>query len=279
MQPSRARLGIMASLLGLVAVLGAVWLVRSATTDSQSTASSDGTTGSAQQSNATGDADGDADVTADGGRSRPGEASNGADGHTPGGGKPGKGGQRSVTYNGLHLDGDAHGFGCLTVINGTGTTALIKNVSFRVSPAASIHSDNAAHCHDGEGGNAPPCNGKRLAKDQGCLAGGVLAPDTPPDYYTITAVVEYDFLCDNVKITPCDVLKKRGGPPPTPRDPVRLVGTTSDLPQATVLIDESNSPSTSPSPKSPSPPDEVSPPPVSPSPKSPHDSSPASEEG
>lgn len=270
----------MATLLGLVAVLGVVWLVRSATTDDQSSAGSDSTTGSADaRSNASGDGDGD--VTANGGRSRPGEASNGADGHTPGGGKPAKGGQRSVTYNGLHLDGDAHGFGCLTVINGTGTTALVKNVSFQVSPKASIHSDNAAHCHDGEGGNAPACNGKRLAKGKGCLAGGVLAPDTPPEYYTITAVVEYDFLCDNVKITPCDVLKKRGGPPPTTRDPVRLVGTTSDLPQATVLIDESNSPSASRAPKSPSPHDGVSPPPdVSPGSQPPDDgSSSASGEG
>ncbi|MFI9564130.1 hypothetical protein [Streptomyces rishiriensis] len=286
MQPSRAQLGIMATLLGLVAVLGVVWLVRSATTDSQSTASGDGTTGSAHgQSNGTGDGDGD--VTADGGRSRPGEASNGTDGQTPGGGEKHKDGPH--VPNGVNLQGNGDRDGCVTVINKTATPAVIESISFVIVDGprgTAVHSDNGAHCYNNPGDEkpGPPCQGLKLIAGYQCLTGAVLASNAKDGEYTVEAVVHTRFRCDNDKIDPCNYVKDWGGRPPTKKAPVdvRSSGTSRSPLRATIVVGgpDSEAPDDSPASKSPSPPDGVSPPPdVSPESQPPDDGSSPSEAG
>ncbi|MGW2614206.1 hypothetical protein [Streptomyces sp. NPDC001500] len=290
MQPSRARLGIMATLLGLVAVLGVVWLVRSATTDSRSTAGSDTASGSADgQSNASGHADGDGDVTADGGRSRPGEASNGADGG--GSQSPGRGGKHGdgpYVPNGVNLQGNGDRDGCVTVINKTSTPAVIESLSFVIVDGpggTTVHSDNGAHCYNEPGDEkpGPPCQGLKLIEGDQCLTGAVLASNAKDGEYTVEAVVHTRFRCDNDKIDPCNYVKDWGGRPPTKKAPVDVRGSgTSQSPlRATIVVGghDSEAPDDSPSSKSPSPPGGVSPPGVSPESESPQDSSPASEAG
>ncbi|MCQ9181070.1 hypothetical protein KMT30_18885 [Streptomyces sp. IBSBF 2953] len=290
MQPSRAQLGIMATLLGLVAVLGVVWLVRSATTDNQSSAGSDSTTGSADaRSNASGDGDGD--VTANGGRSRPGEASNGADG---GGTKSSSQGEKHkngpYVPNGVNLQGNGDRDGCVTVINKTSTPAVIESISFVIVDGhggTAVHSDNGAHCFNEPGDEkpGPPCQGLKLIEGDQCLTGAVLASNAKPGEYTVEAVVHTRFRCDNDKIDPCNYVKDWGGRPPTKKAPVDVRGSgTSGSPlRATIVVKgpDSEPPDDSPSSKSPSPHDGVSPPPdVSPGSQPPDDgSSSASGEG
>ncbi|MFF1548374.1 hypothetical protein [Streptomyces sp. NPDC058291] len=286
MQPSRARLGIMATLLGLVAVLGVVWLVRSATTDSRSTPRSDATSGSADaQSNASGHADGDGDVTADGGRSRPGEASNGADGHTPGGGEKRKDGRPSVP-NGVNINGSGQG-GCAIVLNMEETPATVTSVSFKVTEAPGkqkpkLRSDNGARCHRVLYHEANPCDGLRLkALEGGCVAGVAALSNAEAGHYVVRGTLKATFLCDNVEKDPCKRVKDWRGPKPTQRHPVLITGESTSLDTSIdVPGSKSSSPDDSPSSRSPSPPDGVSPPPdVSPESQPPDDGSSAAEEG
>ncbi|MFI5792430.1 hypothetical protein [Streptomyces sp. NPDC051677] len=285
MPPTRARTGVMVTLLGLVAVLGIVWLIRSATTNSENTSGVDTHTNSAgtPDGGETGGGDGD---TPDG--NGDGTATDG--GGTPNGGKtPGGGGHRSVHLNGVNLQGGGDREGCVTVINKTATPAVIESVSFvfvdRPPTKTTVSSDNGAHCFPDE---APPdrdtpCDGLRLIEGKQCLTGAVLAPDAGPGEYTVEAVVHTRFQCDNDKIDPCDALKGKVSPPPSPQNPalIRSEGVTEDESplRATIVVEgkSSSPPEDSFSPETPSVP-EISPSSESDSPPLP-DSSPSSEGG
>lgn len=217
MPTSRARLGVMATVLGLIAVLGVVWLVRSATTGSQKTSGSGATT---TDSTATSDAT-DGGTTGSGKTTGSGETTGSATGdgsRTPGGGKTAGGGGRSVSLNGLRLDGGDDGNGCVMFMNTYGTAAHIESVSFTVthgptgpgSPA--LRSDNAAHCP-----KTSTCDGARLVKGGQCEAGTVFPSDAQAGEYTIDALATFTFLCDNATTEPCKHASKAGSPPPTPR--------------------------------------------------------------
>lgn len=243
----------MATVLGLIAVLGVVWLVKSATTGSQntsgsgtdtsaahSTATSDatdgGTTGSGDTTgNTTGSGQPTGNATGDGqttgnttGSGQTSGSATGGGGHTPGGGKtPGEGG-RSIKVNGVRLDGANDHDGCVMFKNPYATTAHIESVSFSVTDGPegpgnpALKSDNAAHCSRGSG-----CDGARLVTDGKCEAGAVLPSDAPSGDYTINAVAAFTFLCDNATTDPCKHALESGGPPPTPKNPVLLRASSS----------------------------------------------------
>lgn len=232
----------MATVLGLVLVLGVVWLVRSATTGSESTAGVDRTTDSADPSNdtdgtadstthSTADStiDSDGDGTPDSRTTRSGAASDSTatdGGGTPQGGRTPKGRRPSVELNGVNLQGSGNSEGCVTVINKTATPAVIESVSFVITggPARpAVHSDNGDHCYRAEGDDRDtPCLGLLLVEGRQCLTGAVLAPGARAGEYTVQAVVHSSFLCDNDKIDPCNYVTDWGGPPPTPQAPVRV---------------------------------------------------------
>lgn len=272
----------MASLLGLVAVLGAVWLVRSATTDSGDTAASDATSGSADvRSNGSADADGGGDVTADGGRSRAGEASNGGS-QSPGG--SGKHRDGPKVPNGVNINGSGND-GCAIVLNMEETPATVTSVSFKVTEGPGkqkpkLRSDNGARCHRKLYQQANPCDGFHLkALEGGCVAGVAALSNVEGGHYEVRGTLTATFLCDNVDKNPCRRVQDWHGPKPTPQHPVLVTGESGSLETSIeVPRSQSSSPDDSSS-KSPSPPGGVSPPPVSPSPRPEPDSPSASEEG
>lgn len=274
----------MATLLALVAVLGAVWLVRSATTDSGNTASGDTASGSADvRSNGSGDADGGGDVTADGGRSRAGEASNGGGSRSPGGG--GKHRVGPHVPNGVNINGSGRN-GCAIVLNMEETPATVTSVSFKVTEAPGkqkpkLRSDNGARCHKTLYQQANPCDGLRLkALEGGCVAGVAALSNAEGGHYEVRGTLTATFLCDNVDKDPCKRVRDWSGPKPTPQHPVLVTGESGSLETSMdVPGSRSSSPDGSPSSRSPSPPDVVSPPDVSPESHSPDDGSSASEEG
>lgn len=233
----------MATVLGLVAVLGAVWLVRSATTHNSENAAgahrtadsagtsivTDGTTRGPADGTTDATIDSDGDGTPDSRTTGSGAASQGTStdgGGTPQGGRTPRHGRPSVRLNGVNLQGSGNSEGCVTVINKTATPAVIESVSFVVvdGPARpAVHSDNGDHCYRAEGDERDdPCLGLRLVEGRQCLTGAVLAPGARTGEYTVQAVVHSSFLCDNDKIDPCSDVKDWGGPPPTPQDPVRV---------------------------------------------------------
>ncbi|MEW2116929.1 hypothetical protein AB0945_17370 [Streptomyces sp. NPDC005474] len=261
MTTSRTRLAVMATVLGLIAVLGVVWLVKSATTGGQkttgsgtdtsaarSTATSDatdgGTTGSGDTTgNTTGNTKGSGQPTgnATGGGQTTGNttgsgqttgSATGGGGRTPGGGKTPGGDKRSISVNGLRIDGNGHNDGCVTFINKTATPARITGVSFTKTSGAghpTISSDKAAHCDGQQDGDAdPPCDGLRLIEGNQCQAGAVLGPGAH-GHYKVDAVASYTFVCDNAEIDPCDRASEAGGPPPSPQNPVSISGKSEPL--------------------------------------------------
>ncbi|MFJ1971225.1 hypothetical protein ACIO93_21375 [Streptomyces sp. NPDC087903] len=245
----RARLTVMAAVLGLVAVLGVVWLVRSATTGSENSVGGEGTISSAATRDGTATATAtNGSGTADDGATSSGEASGGtgaaSDGtatkgsRTPDGGETHNGGRRSVRLNGVRIDGAGHGEGCVTLDNRTSTPATLESVSFVVTKGPgrpAVLSDNAAHCSRDQDSNSP-CT-RLLPIGRQCLAGAVIAPGAPQGEYTVKAVVHSAFLCDNDKISPCNDVRDWEGPLPTPKAPVlvrsskttRLLETTVDV--------------------------------------------------
>jgi hypothetical protein len=243
MPPSRVRTGILAGLLGLVAVLGVVWLVTTATTDGERT-SGDGTpttsaatpTGTdtdtgTETGTGTGTDTGTGTGTATGTATAGGRTSDG-----DGDGDGEDGGRKSIEVNGLRIDGTGMGDGCMTFINKTATAATIESVSFAVvaqPPGAAqpaVWSDNGAHCY-GEGDELDdPCDGYRLIEGGQCTAGAVLAQGAAPGEYTISGVAHYSFLCDNAEISPCnDERIDWGGRLPSPQEPVLVRGASEPL--------------------------------------------------
>lgn len=238
MPPTRARPIALSVILVLVAVLGIVWLVRSATTDGQN-AADEGPVSSVTNSNGTDPNAGTGTGTdPNGGTSRPGDdggssspsASQGtsASGNSTPGGETRKSSRRSIHVNGVHLDGKPSGPGCVTIINKTATAGTINSVSFTVAdgPATpTVRSDDAAHCS--LSGN-PVCRGIKLVEGEQCMAGAVLPSDAPAGQYTVTAVVHFTYLCDNAENSPCNEVSDWGGSPPTPQDPVLISGSSSN---------------------------------------------------
>lgn len=254
----------MATVLGLVAVLGIVWLVRSATTNSENTAGVDTT-------NSTDTPDGtatDGGGTPDGGRDSGGTPNGGK---SPGGGKTPGGSRPAVHLNGVNLQGGGDLDGCVTVINKTSTPVDIESVSFVIVHGppgkATVGSDNGAHCFNEEGDEkpGPPCLGHRLIEGKQCLTGAVLAPNAKPGEYTIDTVIDASVLCDNDQINPCNYVKDWHGPPPTPQAPVQVQISrfTSERLRSTIVV-EGTGPSPS---EDSSSPDTPSVPEISPSPE------------
>ncbi|MFD7018089.1 hypothetical protein [Streptomyces sp. NPDC059928] len=300
MAPLRTRSIVLAVVLGLCAVLGIVWLVRSATISGQNTAgegtnnsssagsgtdspggrtpdnggTSSGATGSGTgspggrtpdnggaSSGATGSGTGSpGGRTPDNGGASSGATSQGT--ATPGSTTPGGGGRRAIHVNGVRLDGNRNDSGCLTVINKTSTAATIDSVSFEVAdgPARPAVRSDDA-AHCSPTGD-PACRALQLVEGRQCLAGAVLPADAPDGEYTVTAVVHYTYVCDNTQNSPCSEVPDWGGPPPTPQAPVQISGSSSThVPQLTMVVGGTD---TSPSPGSPSP-SGTSPVPASPS--------------
>ncbi|SNX55701.1 hypothetical protein SAMN06272735_0127 [Streptomyces sp. TLI_55] len=234
MATTRARPIALAIILGLVAVLGIVWLVRSATTDGQN-AADEGAVSPAAASHGN-DPDPDGGIggtgTADDGGSSSGAASQGASA----GGDTHRSGRRSIHVNGVHLDGNGSGDGCATIINKTSTPGTFNSVSFAVAsgPAKpAVTSDNAAHCS----ADNPPCAGARVQEGNQCDAGAVLPPGVPNGTYVITTTVNFTYVCVDPANSPCDEVKDWGGSPPTPQDPVVISGSTSNnVPPVTIVV-------------------------------------------
>ncbi|MFI7497762.1 hypothetical protein ACIBVL_04485 [Streptomyces sp. NPDC049687] len=298
MPPSRARLSVMAAVLGVVAVLGIVWLVRSATVDSGTSADHDATgsvgtrTGSGTHDDGTtasGTASGNG--TSGGGTSTGGETAGDGerndggrnDGETGGDGETTDGGRRSLHVNGLHLDGDRGGEGCLTVINKTGMTGTVDSVSFAVKSGpqgAAVRSDDGAHCsgdyHPEDDPNdrpPPPCRAVRLPPSGRCLAGVVPAAGAKPGAYDVEAWVHVRYLCDDPENSPCSEIHW-GARPPTRQDPVLVISDTKcNVPQPSLDVGPSRDappepePDDSPAPDSPPEPDSSPSPPSPPSPE------------
>ncbi|QIJ62469.1 hypothetical protein [Streptomyces sp. JB150] len=303
MPPSRLRVGVFAAVLGLVAVLGIVWLVRSATTGGDGT-SGERTNGTAEAGNGTGtggdggtgedrdtgtdngtdggtdggrtteetgsdggrttDEGGDTGGTGDGGTDRDGDTGGTGDGGTDGDGDTGgdgeEGGRKSLTVNGLRIDGNGLGYGCVTILNKTSTPATIQRVSFTVvarpGPTTPALSPDTAHCfqeENGPGALDPSCDGHLLPEGGQCTAGAVPSADAPGGEYTVAAVAHYSFLCDNAEISPCNE-PAWGDRPPTPQNPVLVVGRSEPLTTSLDVEGPPTSPPTSPSsPSSPAP--------------------------
>lgn len=244
MATMRARPIALAIILGLVAVLGIVWLVRSATIDGENTAGK-GTVSSAAASNGNGN-DPDADGGIGGNDTGPGtgtdtgsaaasQGTSATGSSTPDGGTR-KDGRRSIHVNGVRLDGNPSGSGCATIINKTSTPATFNSVSFTVAsgPAKpAVSSDNAAHCSNGN----PRCLGARVQEGYQCDAGAVLPPGSPNGRYVITTTVNFTYVCVDPENSPCDEVKDWGGSPPTPQDPVVISGSTSNkVPPVTIVV-------------------------------------------
>lgn len=272
MPPTRARPIALAVILGLVAVLGIFWLVRSATIDGQN-ASDEGPVSSVTGSNGTdpnartGTDPGTGTGRSDDGDSSSPSTSQGTStaGNSTPGGETRKSDRRSIHVNGVHLDGNRNGPGCVTIINKTATAGTINSVSFTVTagPATpAVRSDDAAHCSlDGN----PACRGINLTEGDQCVAGAVLPSDAPAGEYTVTAVVHFTYLCDNAENSPCNEVPDWGGSPPTSQNPVQISGSSSNnVPTLTMSVGGAAEDS---------PPDEFSPPsddtPVPDSPPSP----------
>lgn len=296
MRPTRARPIALAIILGLVAVLGIVWLVRSATIDGQNAADegpvssvtgSNGTDPNADSSTGT-DAGTGAGTDPNAGTSRPGDGSSSSPsasqgtstaGNSTPGGETRNSGRRSIHVNGVHLDGNRNGPGCLTIINKTATAGTVDSVSFTVAagPATpAVRSDDAAHCSPT---GDPACRGIKLTEGYQCVTGAVLPPDAPAGVYTVTAVVHFTYLCDNTQNSPCNEVSDWGGSPPTSQNPVTVTGSSSNnVPQLTMTVGGAaeEDPPEEISPPSDDPPDPDSPP--SPDTQSPEELPPAPEE-
>ncbi|NNN33277.1 hypothetical protein HLK59_23535, partial [Streptomyces sp. S3(2020)] len=256
MHPTRARPIALAIILGLVAVLGIVWLVRSATIDGQN-AADEGPVSSVAGSNGT-DTDPNADPNADrgtgagtstdpdAGTSRPTDGGSSSPstsqgtstgGNSTPGGETGNSGRRSIHVNGVHLDGNRNGPGCLTIINKTATAGTVTSVSFTVTagPATpAVRSDDAAHCSPT---GDPACRGVKLTEGYQCVTGAVLPADAPAGVYTVTAVVHFTYVCDNTENSPCNEVSDWGGSPPTAQNPVTVSGSSSNnVPQLTMTV-------------------------------------------
>ncbi|HLL37020.1 MAG TPA: hypothetical protein VK545_24745 [Streptomyces sp.] len=274
MPSSRVRIGVLAAVLGLVAVLGVVWLVRSATTGGGGT-SAERTNGTAEAGNGTGTGgdggtgeDGDTgtgtdggrtaeETGTDGGRTTDSDEDGGGDGGGDGDGDGGDGGRRSISVNGVRINGSGTD-GCLSAINLTDVVATMESISFTVTAGPSkptVRSDNGAHCPAVQQGYGRPCAGAQLQPNESCTAGAVLASNATRGTYSITAVATASFRCENSTSHPCDLVEDWEGSPPTPQNPVSIEGktdpdlTTTITRQGTASPRISSSPPSSPAPE------------------------------
>ncbi|WP_329331650.1 hypothetical protein OG866_02500 [Streptomyces sp. NBC_00663] len=269
MATTRARPIALAIILGLVAVLGIVWLVRSATTDGENAADK-GTVSSASASNGNGNGNGNGnDPDPDGGirgtdpgtgsgtdRQDDGSSSStsasqgtSATGSSTPGGETHKSGRRSIHVSGVRLNGNGDRDGCATIINKTSRPLTVKSVSFAVSkgPAKpAVSSDNAAHCS----GDNPTCLGATVQEGDQCDAGAVLPPGVPNGTYKITTTVDFTCVCVDPENDPCDKVTDWGGPPPTPQYPLTISGPAA-APGVSITVGEEPEEEDTPAPDTP----------------------------
>ncbi|MEV6032186.1 hypothetical protein AB0L65_13605 [Nonomuraea sp. NPDC052116] len=250
MTPSRARMLIMAGILGLVAVLGIAWLAGVATGNGAEPVAGTGTNATADAPDGSADApdDGTASSAPDDGSSATGvpDGSTGqgkdADGQPTGDRStpPGtRNNRRSVHWNGVHLDGSPGDDGCVTIINKTSTVGTIESVSFTVQSGPGRATARSAPGHCDPTGD-PLCQGVQLRAGSQCLAGAIITGEASDRPYVIQAVVHFRYLCVNVEDAPCDQVRDWGGPPPTAETPVEVTGQTSNnVPQFSYYIGDS----------------------------------------
>ncbi|MEU6714554.1 hypothetical protein ABZ897_24060 [Nonomuraea sp. NPDC046802] len=259
MTPSRSRMLIMAGILGLVAVLGIAWLIGAATgheggSQAGSRTQAPGGLVGLPDENPTGETPDPGSTTGD----TPGPGSTdgdpaGSPSNRPDSSAPtSRNNRRSVHWNGVRLDGDNNGDGCVTIINKTATVGVIESVSFTVvsGPGRATARPDTGHC-DTDGN--PLCQGVRLRPDTRCVAGAVLTGDASNQAYTVRATVHVRYLCSNKVDSPCDEVLNWGGPPPTPESPVEFWGATSTkVPLTEAFVGGSPSPDEEGSPEPPS---------------------------
>ncbi|MEV1177970.1 hypothetical protein [Nonomuraea sp. NPDC049784] len=217
----------MAGVLGLVAILGIVWLVGVATSNGAEPVAGSGTNAPAggpdTPDGSTDTPDGSTDDTPDQGTGTD-------DGQPPGGGstpQEAQNNRHSVHWNGVRLDGSPGDDGCVTIINKTSTVATIESVSFTVEsgPGHATARSAPGHC---ERTGDPLCQGVRVLTGYQCIAGAIITGDASDRPYVIQAVVHYRYMCVNVEDPPCDEVHDWGGPPPTAETPVEVSGTTAN---------------------------------------------------
>ncbi|MGC5015808.1 hypothetical protein ACLQ2R_34030 [Streptosporangium sp. DT93] len=242
----------MTGILGLVAILGIAWLVGVATND-----------GGDPVGSGTSATDGVTDDTTTGGTGAPGDAAStpgdatDASGHPTGGPtgtgagdgrRPGDGStpqasrndRRSITWNGVRLDGSSGGPGCVTIINKTSTPGTIESVSFTVvsGPGRATARSAPEHC---EPTGDPLCQGVRLKTGYQCLAGAIITGDASDSPYVIQAVVRFRYMCVDVEDAPCDEVRDWRGLTPTAEAPVEVTGTTdTNVPRFEFFIGDSS---------------------------------------
>lgn len=245
----------MSGILGLIAVLGIVWLVGAATggnsTGSPNEASAASGTSTAEgtatagglstgTSGLTGDPETQSSQADDG--SSPGAHSSAADGGTGSGAS--HGGRHGLHMNGLHLNGNRGDPGCITVINKTATVGVVESVSYSVvdGPGLATAHPEVAHCSAGDDAPDPPCQNIELRPSGQCLAGVVLTGDPSTEAYHVRATLQVRFMCVNVQDSPCDEVTDWQGSPPTVQNPVEVSGPT-EVPTIEAWIDPPSSPS------------------------------------
>lgn len=242
MTRSRLRVLIMTGVLGLVAVLGIVWLVGAATGNGAEPLAGTGANvpggGVESSRGSTGDVPDDSTDAPRGTPDDPGGSTGGLPGQdtgvddeqplgrdsTP---PASRNDRRSVNWNGVRLDGSPGDDGCVTIINKTSTVGTIESVSFTVvsGPGRATARSAPAHC---EATGDPLCQGVRLRAGSQCLAGAIITGDASDRPYVIQAVVRFRYVCVNVEDAPCDEVRDWGGRPPTAQAPVEVTGTTAD---------------------------------------------------
>ncbi|WP_248961167.1 hypothetical protein [Sphaerisporangium perillae] len=260
MATSRTRAIVMAGILGLVAILGVVWLVGVATggpgSSTDAAGAGDGYAGDSSSSDplATG--------TTDGSFSDDGPSPSSGVGPSSGAGPSSSAGprsqRRSIRVDGVRLDGNPTGDGCATIINKTSAPAVMTNVTFTLkkSPAPVGLTPASSAC---DNGGDPPCEGARVQEGDQCLAGVRLKGRPAPGEYLIGVNVSYRYTCTSVEDDPCNYPSLRGVPM-SPEDPVDVYGTTANnVPDIEIFVEGPPSPEASPPASGP---DEVSPPPA-----------------
>lgn len=254
----RTRVIVMAAVLGLVAMAGAVWLTTLASRGGESAESAgnevvppagQSVTGStALQPSATESASASVSSPAapeesvspsSASLSSPSAPEEPLSPSTSSGSAP-ESGPRSIRVNGIRLDGNGNGDGCVTIINKTSTPAFYESVTFTLvsGPQRVTLDPDTAHCVDpeNESESDPPCTGLKIDSGRQCIAGVRIPRDAKPGRYLIQPVVHYRYSCISPQSNPCNYPGLRGMAM-SPDEPLEVTGATSEnVPQAEIEI-------------------------------------------
>jgi hypothetical protein len=227
MATSRARVALMVGVLGLVALLGVVWLF----TTARSRHSTQGAGNAGLQSGPVGSpgAMGSPGAVASSGGQQSGGSQLGGDSAPPPAGPTHR--VRSIRVSGVRLDGADNGGGCVTIINKTSVPAVFSNISV-TAPAdagAGVVVDSA-ECQQRQGD--PVCAGAEVRPGSNCVVGARLTGNPRPGDYTLTVQVGYRYLCTSKADDPCNY-PELADVPMSAADPVEVTGTSSSADSTT----------------------------------------------